>query len=342
LNSDALNHTVCNNTVACTSQPFGTFTYAKYTPTMKGTRILNNLVNAQLRIKDPSVFVQGELGPELSHNGPGAVDRDGYPTPGSAAIDAGMEVPGITDGFVGKAPDLGAYEFGGPRWVPGADWTDPDAPPAPAHDLSYAPIGRVTEQTMIRDGLALWLDASDLSSLSFDVQGRVVAWRDRSDAHTATGLSNPDIPLRLVRDGLNGRPVIRGEGKGGLRIAPIRPEPGPGTVFVVSGAADASGNTWQRIMACFTGKGEEWVLPNWIILRPSTAGKPEPYAPQVFTVQRPSGMALDRMTVLGATASEGQFLAGDVAEVLVFTRMLRFDEQEAIEAYLREKWGLGK
>jgi hypothetical protein len=33
---------------------------------------------------------------------------------GSAAIDAGIELPGITDGFQGRAPDLGAYELGAP------------------------------------------------------------------------------------------------------------------------------------------------------------------------------------------------------------------------------------
>jgi hypothetical protein len=31
---------------------------------------------------------------------------------GAAAIDAGTILPGITDGFAGKAPDLGALEFG--------------------------------------------------------------------------------------------------------------------------------------------------------------------------------------------------------------------------------------
>jgi hypothetical protein len=34
--------------------------------------------------------------------------------PGSAAVDAGIELPGITDGFTGRAPDLGAYETGVP------------------------------------------------------------------------------------------------------------------------------------------------------------------------------------------------------------------------------------
>lgn len=34
--------------------------------------------------------------------------------PGSRAIDAGTELPSITDGFSGRAPDLGAYELGSP------------------------------------------------------------------------------------------------------------------------------------------------------------------------------------------------------------------------------------
>ena len=48
-----------------------------------------------------------------------------------AAIDAGVVLPTINDGFTGKAPDLGAYEFGqplpqyGPRTpVPGAPMGD--------------------------------------------------------------------------------------------------------------------------------------------------------------------------------------------------------------------------
>ncbi len=34
--------------------------------------------------------------------------------PGSAAVDAGLVMPGINDGFNGKAPDLGCYELGKP------------------------------------------------------------------------------------------------------------------------------------------------------------------------------------------------------------------------------------
>jgi len=41
-------------------------------------------------------------------------DFDFQLKPGSAAVDAGEELPTITDGFTGKAPDLGAYELGEP------------------------------------------------------------------------------------------------------------------------------------------------------------------------------------------------------------------------------------
>lgn len=37
----------------------------------------------------------------------------------SPAVNKGKVIPGVTDGFVGSAPDIGAYELGGEVWVPG-------------------------------------------------------------------------------------------------------------------------------------------------------------------------------------------------------------------------------
>ncbi|MHC4495335.1 MAG: hypothetical protein ACYSYM_05870, partial [Planctomycetota bacterium] len=31
----------------------------------------------------------------------------------------GKQLPPVTDGYWGEAPDIGAYEFGSPRWLPG-------------------------------------------------------------------------------------------------------------------------------------------------------------------------------------------------------------------------------
>jgi hypothetical protein len=41
-------------------------------------------------------------------------DYDFSLAPNSAAIDAGTVLPGVTDGYTGRAPDLGALEYGRP------------------------------------------------------------------------------------------------------------------------------------------------------------------------------------------------------------------------------------
>ena len=339
LNSDAKSHLVCNNTITDVREPFGTFTYEGYTPTMEGTRVINNLVNAAMNPRDPAQFVQGELGPELRNNAPGAIDRDGRPVAGSAAVDAGVTIPGLTTGYTGKAPDLGAYEYGGEHWVPGADWRDPQAASPPRHDLSYTPRGPVTARTMIRAGLVVWLDAADATTLEVGPDGAVRAWHGKSAGEHIARPVEPGEPVRLVADGLGGKPVVRGNGAGSLRIGDLKRGPGAMTALVVSQGLDATGPTWQRIIACFTGVGEEWVWPNWMVERRGGA-RPEAYPAQIFVVESKAEAALGRLTVLGASAIDGQYLAGDVAEVLVFDRTLRFDELEALQTYLRAKWGL--
>ncbi|MEZ5351669.1 MAG: hypothetical protein R2762_03470 [Bryobacteraceae bacterium] len=52
-----------------------------------------------------------------------AMDLDFRLKPGSKAVDAGVAIPTVNDGYVGRAPDLGALEVGapetryGPRWL---------------------------------------------------------------------------------------------------------------------------------------------------------------------------------------------------------------------------------
>jgi len=52
--------------------------------------------------------------------------QDFRPSENSPLIDAGRVVEGITGTYVGEAPDIGAYEYGGEYWIPGADW-NPDS-----------------------------------------------------------------------------------------------------------------------------------------------------------------------------------------------------------------------
>jgi hypothetical protein len=52
--------------------------------------------------------------------------------PGSSAIDAGRVIAGITDGYVGSAPDIGAFEQGKTPWTAGANTSGTGTTPLPA------------------------------------------------------------------------------------------------------------------------------------------------------------------------------------------------------------------
>jgi hypothetical protein len=67
-----------------------------------------------------SVLVDYDVFVKVSAPGPDPrtlykpADFDFTLKPGSAAVDAGVILPGINDDFTGRAPDLGAYEIGRP------------------------------------------------------------------------------------------------------------------------------------------------------------------------------------------------------------------------------------
>jgi hypothetical protein len=60
--------------------------------------------------------------------------RDFRPKSGSALIDAGTNVAGITTGYIGPAPDIGAYEYGmDSYWIPGYQTAAASRPIPPDH-----------------------------------------------------------------------------------------------------------------------------------------------------------------------------------------------------------------
>jgi hypothetical protein len=117
-NSDGLNNIACNNTLYATV--FGT-ACLQTCGDGTGTLLANNIYCNR-------TYMPG-LHYTSSHNleektDPRFVDLDGLDfqlRPDSPARDAGQEVRPWTDGFVGKAPDIGAFEHGAKPWTAGAD-----------------------------------------------------------------------------------------------------------------------------------------------------------------------------------------------------------------------------
>ena len=67
-------------------------------------------------------------------------NRDFRPRKGSRLIDTGAIIPRITDGYLGKAPDIGAYEYGDKNyWIPGYQ-TKKASKPIPANGAKNAKI----------------------------------------------------------------------------------------------------------------------------------------------------------------------------------------------------------
>ena len=62
---------------------------------------------------------------------------DFRPRDGSPVIGAGRVIEGISDGYIGVAPDIGAYEHGGNRWVPGVDWSQEEIEKRMYHRLVW-------------------------------------------------------------------------------------------------------------------------------------------------------------------------------------------------------------
>jgi hypothetical protein len=128
-----------------------------------------------------------------------AVNRDYTLRAGSPAIDAGVVVTGMPAGWpdanadvVDGKPDLGAYEYGRPRWVPGADWQEQPWVYPPLADASsrapvnispltaFRPLLRVGPTGMVVAGLV----GKDCRITVFDAKGAAVSMTNAKRAET--------------------------------------------------------------------------------------------------------------------------------------------------------------
>lgn len=103
---------VFNNTVVGTGAAlYSSFALADNA----GSKVFNNVLIGSVASRPLNTDYSGN-----AYDNPGFVDisnADFRLTAGSSAIDSGLEIAGITDGYQGAAPDLGALEWGGEDWT---------------------------------------------------------------------------------------------------------------------------------------------------------------------------------------------------------------------------------
>ena len=187
-----------------------------------------------------------------------------------------------------------------------------------------------------REGLRLWLDASDISTL--EVQGSVVTrWRDKSGAgNNAVGVGKP----MLLPNRFNSHSAIALSGRDALSVTAITKKVGPITVFIVSRRteAQAGGSDWQRLVSIRSGDIADNQPPNLCL---SGEAKSSAYAPSVKVMSKDGIVpGLVGIGAVGGSNPPKHAFQGDIAEVLIYDR--GFVSEGALRdvlEYLAIKWG---
>jgi hypothetical protein len=128
INITSINNLIFNNTFwHCTMDMTGITEPGPLKYVLENQKLYNNIFS------DTGKFFGTDVKNNLAIRDAGFVDPDNGNfslKSTSKAIDYGLVIPGITDGFVGNAPDAGAYEYGGDIWKPGSNLS-PRPEPAP-------------------------------------------------------------------------------------------------------------------------------------------------------------------------------------------------------------------
>jgi hypothetical protein len=116
------NHQFYNNTMWNCKRPINTpdndWNGTRGRPYWVNTKIFNNIL-----LKEQT-FGPAAVGNNFTNENAMLVNpkmRDFRLSVSSKCINAGKVMPGITDGYVGSAPDIGACEYGGIAWKPGCN-----------------------------------------------------------------------------------------------------------------------------------------------------------------------------------------------------------------------------
>ena len=226
----------------------------------------------------------------------------------------------------------------------------------------------------VTDGLTLWLDATDSSTLFQDAAGTIPAtgtgddvllWRDKSQ--TGADAVQGAVPGAPVLDlaGMGGQPTVRftASDMDGLRIPGLDINTHEYTIFTVD---RYSGATTERTLTSYT-PGNNWLTGKWdgqnahyngdfvyngndgVDTTTPVVGVAvgSPVVPlsqyylnglNVTTINTTTGNP--RNLALGGAGAFNEYSDADMSEVIVYDRVLSDAERQAVEQYLSRKYNI--
>lgn len=218
-----------------------------------------------------------------------------------------------------------------------------------------------TFATPINSGLLLWLDASDSSTVINDGSGYVMRWEDKSgNNYHATQSTSASRPT-LNSNALNGKAAIRFDGSNdGMFISDSLYLTRSYTVFIVNQYyGSVQGRTLQSrdinwLAGLWAGNHGHYAS-GWVSNSSyNTAGTNTPWISEAigytsssayyangqnYTVDsNPTGNP-GKLALVGSGAYNEQSQA-DVAEILIYNRVLTTQERNAVGSYLATKYSM--
>ena len=222
--------------------------------------------------------------------------------------------------------------------------------PANGHDIGKAPVPRAIT------GLQAWWCAD--GQVTVDDAGKVMRWVDASGNHTDAGAPWAWCRPQYVENAVNGKPVLRFDGKTSYLTCPMLTE-ARSLIVVFRGDKLVLGHPYfnarpfhpgvvrpkkafsmnYAAKAVTAGKGylngKEVYLPD----DQDTALEFDPQHLQLFSLVM-TDKAPFSILGWGGSWNYDRYLAGDLAEMLVFNRPLAAEERQAIEKELAARWGI--
>ncbi|TVS16279.1 MAG: hypothetical protein EA424_14505 [Planctomycetaceae bacterium] len=215
------------------------------------------------------------------------------------------------------------------------------------------------------DGLLLWLDAADLSTIGLDDTSRVVTWSDKSEHQFQAKVDDGSSRPQYIQQGLGGLPVVQFADSTSLAITrttePLNVDDQYTILYVArgdqgalfsKGSGDASGSfAWTRGVAglriggvSFAVRGDTGREARVRVVRADSDQigwfiDGHAHLPSTQTGYQVRTRNVLRIgAVLHRPGDTQQFFHGQLAELLIYDRALEDDQRQMLESYLANKW----
>ena len=190
----------------------------------------------------------------------------------------------------------------------------------------------------LKQGLEVWLDASDAAFVEKDVAGAVRVWKDRSGQGRHAVQEQADFQPRYVARGLNGKPALQFDDahRTRLEVPDLSDQPLNVTVFAVIANPEAGSpqSPHQRVFTASNGKDYDYLCGISCLVPGTQTGGPR----QIVFEGRDRWAKQVRVGCFSPNYQT--FFKGQIAEILVFSRTLTGEERFRVTAYLAGKWEL--